>query len=119
MTTAIDQRYRLFAFPSYLKNSVKEKLKLVLKKHICSGANQDGDSPILLQEKPKSQPSVKFDSKTFSTYYSLFKIIDLLNPRFGLGSGQVLNFKMKFGFCRILISKKKIRIRPNPKFYIR
>ena len=72
MTTAVDQRYRLSAFPSYLKNSVNEQLKLEVKKHICLKVNQDGDSPILPQEKPKPQPSVNFDPKNFSTYYSLF-----------------------------------------------
>ena len=74
VTTAVDPRYRLSAFPSYLKNNVKEQLKLNVKKHICFEANQSGDSPILPPEKSKPQPSVNFDPKKFSTYYSLFEI---------------------------------------------
>ena len=37
-------------------------------------ADQNGNSPVLPPEKPKPQPSVIFDAKKFSTYYSLFKI---------------------------------------------
>ena len=54
VTTAVDQRYRLSAFPSYLKNNAKDQLKLEVKNYICFEANQDGYSPILPQEKPKS-----------------------------------------------------------------
>ena len=71
VTTAVDPRYRLSAFPSYLKNNVKELLKLEVKKHICFKADQSSDSPTLPPEKPKSQPSANFDPKKFSTYYSL------------------------------------------------
>jgi len=74
VTTAVDKRYQLSAFPSYLKNNVKEQLKLNVKKHICFEANQGGDSSILPPEKPKPQYSENFDPKKFSTYYSLFKI---------------------------------------------
>ena len=71
VTTAVDQRYRLSAFPSYLKNNVKEQLKLIIKKHICFEANQDGDSPILPQEKPYT--SVNFDPKSFQFTIIFFK----------------------------------------------
>ena len=47
VTTAVDPWYRLFAFPSYLENNVKEQLKSNVKKHICFKANQDCDSPKL------------------------------------------------------------------------
>ena len=53
VTTAVDQRYRLSAFPSYLKNNVNVQLKLNVKKQIPFEANQKGDFPILPQEKPK------------------------------------------------------------------
>ena len=72
VTTAVDPRYRLSAFPSYLKNNVKEQLKFNVKNHFYFGAEQKGDSPILPPEKPK--PSVNFDPKKFSTYHSLFKL---------------------------------------------
>ena len=65
VTTAVDPRYRLSAFPSYLKNNVKELLKLEVKKHICFKADQSSDSPTLPPEKPKSQPSANFDPKSF------------------------------------------------------
>ena len=42
--------------------------------YISLEADQKSDSPIQLPEKPKPQPSVNFDPKKFSTYYSLFKI---------------------------------------------
>ena len=34
----------------------------------------EADTPVLPPEKPKPQPSVNFELKMFSTYYSLFKI---------------------------------------------
>ena len=58
VTTAVDTRYRLSAFPSYIKNNVKELLKLNVKTHICCEADQSGDSPILPSEKPK--PAANF-----------------------------------------------------------
>ena len=74
VTTAVDSRYRLYVFPSYLKNYVKEQFKSNIKKHICFEANQSGDSSILPPEKSKPQHSVNFDPNKYSTYYSLFKI---------------------------------------------
>ena len=74
ITTAVDPRYRLSAFPSYLKNYAKEQIKFKAKKHISFKADQKGYSHILPPEKPKPQLSVNFDPKKFSTYYSLFKI---------------------------------------------
>ena len=56
VTIAIDPRYRLFAFLSYLTNNVKEQLKLKVQKHICSEADISDDSPILPPEKPKHNP---------------------------------------------------------------
>ena len=64
-TTAVDPRYRLSAFLSYLKNNVKEQLKLNAKKHKSFEVDQSGDSPILLSEKLKPQPSVNFVPKKF------------------------------------------------------
>ena len=72
--TAVDPQYRLSAFHSYLKNNIKEQLKCNVKKHISFEADQKGDFPILPPEKPKPQPSVNFDPKKFSTYFSLFEI---------------------------------------------
>ena len=51
VTTAVDPRYRLSAFPSYLKNNVKELLKLEVKKHICFKADQSSEFPTLPPEK--------------------------------------------------------------------
>ena len=71
VTTAVDQRYRLSAFPSYLKNNAKDQLKLEVKNYICFEANQDGYSPILPQEKPYT--SVNFDPKSFQLTIIFFK----------------------------------------------
>ena len=65
--TAVDPRYRLSAFPSYLKNIFKEQLKFNIKKQFSFEAGQKGDSHILPQEKPKPQPSVNFNPNKFST----------------------------------------------------
>ena len=74
VTTALDPWYRLSAFLSYLKNNVKEQLKLNAKKHKSFEVDQSGDSPILLSEKLKPQPSVNFVPKKFWPYSILFKI---------------------------------------------
>ena len=65
VTTAVDPRYRHSAFPSRLKNNVKQQLRLEVKKHICFEANQGGDSLILTPEKPKPQPSSNLYPKKF------------------------------------------------------
>ena len=65
VTTAVDPRYRLYAFPSYLKNDVKEQLKINVKNHISFEADQKGESYILPPEKPKPQPSVNFNPNKF------------------------------------------------------
>ena len=51
VTIIVDQRYRLSAFPSYLKNNAKKQLKINVKKHIFFVADQKGDSPIFPLEK--------------------------------------------------------------------
>ena len=73
-TTAVDPRYRLSAFISYLKNNVKMQLKFNVKKQISFEADQKGDSPILPPEKPKPQHFVNFYPKKILIYYSLFRI---------------------------------------------
>ena len=73
VTTAVDPWYQLSAFPSYLKNNIKEQLKFIVKKHISFEADQKGDSSVLSQKKPKPQLSVNFDPKKFSTYYFCLK----------------------------------------------
>ena len=65
VTTAVDPRYQLSAFPSYLKNDVKGQLKINVKKHISFEADQKGESHILPPEKPKPQPSVNFNPNKF------------------------------------------------------
>ena len=65
VTTAVDPRYRLSAFLSYLKNNAKEQLKLNVKKYICFEAHQVCNSSILPPEIPKPQHSVNFDPKSF------------------------------------------------------
>ena len=72
-TTAVDQKYRLSALHFYLKSNVKKQLKLNVKKHIDFEADQSVDSPKLLPEKPKPQPSLNLNPYKFSTYYSLFE----------------------------------------------
>ena len=72
ITTAVEPRYRLSTFPSYLKYNVKKQLKFNIKKYISFEADQQSYSPIWSPEKLKPQPSVNFDPKKFSTYYSLF-----------------------------------------------
>ena len=70
VATAVDPRYQLSIFPSYLKNYVKEQLIFNAKKSISFEADQKCDSAMLSPDKPK--PSLNFDPKKFSTYYSLF-----------------------------------------------
>ena len=74
VATAVNPRYQLSIFPSYLKNYVKEQLKFSVKKCISLKADQNFDSPMLPPDKPKLQHSVNFDPKKFSTYCSLFRI---------------------------------------------
>ena len=74
ITTAVDPRYRLSAFPSYLKNYVKEQIKFNFKELISFEADQKSGSPMMPPHKPILQPSVSFDPKKFLTYYSLFGI---------------------------------------------
>ena len=74
MTTSVNQKNQISAFHSYLKNNVKEQLKLNVEKHICFEIDQSGFSPILPKEKLKPQPFVNFDSKKFSIYYSLLRM---------------------------------------------
>ena len=71
VTTSVDQRYRFPTLPFYLKNNVKKQLGLEIKENICFEANQDGDSPILPQEKPYT--SVNFDPKSFQLTIIFFK----------------------------------------------
>ena len=63
VTTAVDPRQWLSAFPSIIKTNVKVQLKLNVKKHICFAADQIWDSPVLPLEKLKPLPSVYFDQK--------------------------------------------------------
>ena len=74
LTTAVDLRHRLPAFPSYLKSNVKKQLKLYIKKHISFKADQKVDSPILPTEIPEPKSSVNFNPKKFLIYICLFKI---------------------------------------------
>ena len=71
VTTAINQRYRLSAFPSYIKNDVKELHKLKIKLNTCCEDNQSCAFPILPSENPKPQPFTNFDPKKICAYVCL------------------------------------------------
>ena len=73
VTTAVDQRYRLSVFPSYLKNYVKEQLKFNVIKLISFEADYKYDSPMLPSDKPKPQPSVNFDPRKIQLTFLCFR----------------------------------------------